>query len=167
MSSRCHWRQCRFGRAQAPGRGGLMGVGATWFCVSFTQFGWAGFVHCCSERRCCQIVNLSCLFLSILLPSRFPLLLFLLLTLLPLAAFDEKDFRRWAAGSPLCAPLVDGPRSLPPSLAAPQRLPDRDYTVRADNVQKAPSGVAVKDMEGQTARVSFLKESPKPFLSFS
>ena len=159
------WCQCPFGRARG-GAGGLMG-GPRGFVATLHSLVGRGFVHCCSERRSCQIVNLSCLFLSILLPSRFPLLLFLLLTLLPLAAFDEKDFRRWAAGSPLCAPLVDGPRSLPPSLAAPQRLPDRDYTVRADNVQKAPSGVAVKDMEGQTARVSFLKESPKPFLSFS
>ena len=80
----------------------------------------------------------------------------------PLAAFDEKDFRRWAAGSPLCAPLVDGPRSLPPNLAAPLRLPDRDYTVRADEVQKAPSC----EGHGRPNSTSLL-ESHICFISFS
>ena len=51
------------------------------------------------------------------------------------SAFDQKDFRRRGAGSPLCAPLVDGPRSLPPTLPTSSRLqPDRDFTVRSDDV---------------------------------
>ena len=50
------------------------------------------------------------------------------------------------------APLVDGPRSLPPTLPTPSRLPDRDYTVRSDaddddDVQEASRGVAPKDMD--------------------
>ena len=66
-----------------------------------------------------SISPMPCLF-SLLFPASPP----------PPPAFDAKDFWRRNAGSPLCAPLVDGPRSLPPTLATP-RLPDRDYTVRS------------------------------------
>ena len=85
-------------------------------------FGGPSPIHCCSEKHC-RIVNLSPSLFPPIFPASSP------------SAFDQKDFRRRGAGSPLCAPLVDGPRSLPPTLPTSSRLqPDRDFTVRSDDV---------------------------------